>query len=394
MKRFVPDALRGGRDMRWTVSAVIAVVLLLGAGGIAVAHFRPGSTPLASVTVKASTCTDAYRRLLLRPSQIASAGSVCLPQSLKFTGELAGSVSQAYTANADDTGPSGGCTTPKRWGAYPVAQLAMAIGAKAYRLRISPPGSSEHQGVTFKNLANVVDLSALSTPYTDWSQATGTVTLNPDGVTGTIDVSLLRDIQGAQPVHVTGQWACGRPALTTFDASVPCAGFYALNHLQDADVARMKSQACNPQDLVFSGAISAHLDHAVTDTANPAHWGIYGDNQCGGADNAYDASLKFSIGDESFLLDLNPHSTSESPIGPGQFAVGGGMFSAGAFLWLGTADPSNSGLFVTDPSVSWYGSDGGFTIATDMKSGTIDETFQAVTFSSTVHIKGSWRCAT
>ena len=386
--------------MRGTVSAVIAAVVLLGAGGLAVAHFRPVNSAVAAARIKASTCADAYQRLELRPSQIAAADSVCLAQSLKFTGELAGSVSQAYTANAGDTGPSGGCVTPKRWAGYPVAQLAMAIGAKAYRLRISPPGSSEHQAVTLISLANVVDLSALSSPYTDWSQASGTVTVNPDAVTGTIDVSILRDVQGAQPVHITGQWACGTPALTSFDATIPCASFYALNNLQDADVARMKAQACNPQDLTFSGDISAHLDHAVTDRANPAYFGSYGDNQCSGADNAYDASLKFSIGDESFLLDLNPHSPSESPIGPGQYAADSGTWGPNAFLWLGTADPSNSGVFVPDqgpdPIVSWSGIDGGFTIANDMKSGTIDETFGGVEYShasSTVHISGTWRCA-
>jgi hypothetical protein len=385
--------------MRWTVSAVIAAVLLLGAGGVAVAHFRSASTPLASVTVKASTCSDAYRRLLLRPSQVTVANSVCLAQSLKFNGELAGSVSQAYTANADDAGPSSGCMTPKRWGDYPQAQLAMAVGAKAYRLRISPPGSSEHLGVTFKNLTKVVDLSTFSDPSTDWSQATGTLTLNPDGVTGTIDVSLLRNVAGAQPVHIAGQWACGTPALTTFDATVPCASFYALNHLQDADLARMKAQACNPQNLIFSGDISAHLDHAITDTAISAPPGIYGDNHCDGAGNQYDASFKFSIGDESFLLDLAPRSASDSPIGPGQYPAGAGPFSASAFLWLGHADASNNGLFVTDgaigPSVYWYGIAGSFTIATDMKSGTIDEMFQGLGdhASSTVHITGSWRCA-
>ena len=386
--------------MRWTVSAVIAAVLVFGAGGVALAHLRPGSSAMASARVKASTCADAYRQLKLRPSQIADAGSVCLAQSLKFTGELAGSVSQAYMANADDTGPSGGCLTPKRWGDYPVAQMAMAIGAKPYRLQISPTGSSEHQGVAFTRLTNVVDLSALSAPYTDWNQATGTVTVNPDGVTGTIDASLLRDVQGAQPVHITGQWACGRPGLTTFDATVPCGSFYALNHLQEADVARMSAHACNPQDLIFSGAISAHLNHTVTDRATPAYFGSYGDNQCGGADNAYDASLKFSIGDESFLLDLNPRSTSESPIGPGQHAAGSGMFGPNAFLWLGAADPSNSGVFVTDqgpdPIVIWSGIDGSFTIANDMKSGTISETFGGVSYShasSTVQITGTWRCA-
>jgi hypothetical protein len=225
------------------------------------------------------------------------------------------------------------------------------------------------------------------------------VTVNPGGVTGTIDASLLRDVAGAQPVHITGQWACGTPALTAFDASVPCASFYALNHLQDADVARMKAQACNPQDLIFSGDISAHLDHAITDTAISAQGGIYGDNQCGAGGNEYDAALKFSLGDESFLLDLTPRFASDSPIGPGQYPAGAGPFSANANLWLGQADPSQSGLFVIDgglePGVHWYGSGGSFTIAPDMKSGTIDESFSGaiVHTDSTVHITGSWRCA-
>src|ERR1700736_4483474 len=150
--------------MRWTASLVIAVVLLLGAGGVAVAHFRSGSAPMSSVTLKASTCADAYGRLSLRPSQIAAAKSVCMSQSLKFSGELTGSVSQAYTANADNTGPSGGCTTPKRWSDLPQAQLALVVGAKAYRLQISPPGSSELQVVTFKTLAHAVDLSSFADP--------------------------------------------------------------------------------------------------------------------------------------------------------------------------------------------------------------------------------------
>lgn len=385
--------------MRWTVSAVIVVVLLLGAGGVAVAHLRSGSTALARVTLKPSTCTDAYRLASLRPSQITAAKSVCLVQTLKFSGELSGSVAQAYAVSTDNASPSSGCTTPKRWDGYPQAVLAMAVGAKAYRLHISPPGSSEHQGVTFKNLTNVVDLALFSDPSTDWSQATGSVTVNPDGITGTIDASLLRDVAGAQPVHVAGQWACGTPEQTTFDASVACGNFYALNHLQDADVARMKAQACNPQDLIFSGDISAHLDHAITDTTIPAQGGIYGDNQCSAGGTEYDAALKFSIGDESFLLDLTPRSLSDSPIGPGQYAAGAGLFSANANLWLGHADPSQSGLFVIDgglePGVHWYGSDGSFTIGPDMKSGTIDETFSGaiVNTDSTVHITGSWRCA-
>jgi hypothetical protein len=391
MNRFVPEALRGGRRMRWTVSAVIALVLLLGVGGVAVAHFRSGSTPATSITLKPSTCANAYRLVSLRPSQITAANSVCLVQALKFTGELAGSVAQAYAVSADNAGPSSECAVPKRWDGYPQALLAMVIGSKAYRLRISPPSSSEHQAVTINNLANVVELAAISDPSTDWSQATGIVTLNPDGTTGTIDASLLRDVAGAQPVHVTGQWACGAPqALPALDASVPCANFYALNQLPDADVARMKASACNAENLTLSGDINAHLDHAITDTAIAPHPGVDGDNFCGTVGDNYTAAFKFTVGDESFELDLN--ANKYPAVDAGQYPT---TSADGAVLWTGHADPSSQGQFVSDDQVFWAGRGGSFTIAPDMKSGTLDVSLAGPIdhAGSTVHITGNWRCA-
>ena len=83
-------------------------------------------------------------------------------------------------------------------------------------------------------------------------------------------------------------------------------------------------------------------DHAVR-----PHPGIDGDNYCGAIGNQYDASLKFSIGDESFLLNLNPRAYPS--VGPGLYAAGSGPFSANAFLWLGQADPGQGGLFLPDP---------------------------------------------
>ncbi len=393
MNRFLPVGLRGSNRVRWILAAVLVVLLLVGLGAVAIAHFRSGNNVVANATQKPSTCADAYKLLALRPSQITAANSACFVQSLKFSGELAGAVAQAYAVSADSSGPTSACTEPKRWSAYPRVSMAMVIGAKAYRLRISPPGSSEHQRMKITNLANVLEVAAISEPSTDYSQASGTVTLNPDGITGTIDATLLRDAAGAKPVHLTGQWACGAPIpAPSFDTAVPCSRFYALTHLGESDVARMKAQACNAQDLAFSGAISGHLDYAITDRTFAAYPGINGDNFCAGVGTQYDASLKFSVGDESFLLNLNPRSSRS--IGPGQYAAGGSGFGANAVLWLGHADPERNGRFVTDNKVFWVTS-GSFTIANDMKSGTIDETFSGIASDtgSTVRITGSWRCA-
>ena len=385
MSTFARQLLTGRNRVRWLAAAVIAVVLLLGIGGAAVARLRSATTPLAAAISKPSTCADAYRLLSLRPSEIAAAQPVCLVQSLKFTGELAGTVAQGYAVGTDTTSPTSMCMEPKRWNAYPQALLAIVIGAKAYRLRIWVPGGSEHQAVTLSNLANVVDLATISNPSTDWSQASGTLVLNPDGITGTIDASLSRDAAGAQPVHVSGQWACGAPLpMPAFDAAVPCASFYALNHLHDADVARMKASGCHASNLTFSGGISGQLDHTITDSVSP-HPGIDGDNFCGTIGEDYTAALKFSIGDESFLLDMNVHRYPAAV--PAQY-------SAAVTLWLGHADPDNQGLFVTDDKVFWSGSGVTMTLSTDMKSGTLDATLAGVVSNAgnPVKVKGSWRC--
>jgi hypothetical protein len=380
--------------MRWTIAAVICALLLLGIGGVAFAHFRSGAVVVDSGTGKPSTCSDTYRLVSLRPSEITTAHSVCLVQSLKFTGELAGMVGEAYTVSADAASPTSMCAVPKRWDGFPQARLAMVIGSKAYRLRISPPGASAHQAATINNLSSAVELASISDPSTDWSQATGTVTLNPDGITGMIDANLVRDAAGAQPVHVSGQWACGAPLpQPASDASAPCTNFYALNQLQPADVARMKARACNTENLTFSGDISAHLGHAVTDTAIAPQIGYGGDNFCGSGGEEYTATLKFSVGDESFLLDLD---VSNYPsVGPGKYSAQSTGASVGAVLFLGHADPANHGVFVADDQVFWLGSGGTFTIARDMKSGTLNATLRGSLShaGSTVHIAGSWRCA-
>ena len=378
------------RNVLIAVGALV-VLIVAGFGAVRVLSAKTASTTI--VAAKPSSCDDAFRVLKLAPSMITAARSVCLTQSLQFTGEVNGSVGQAFPVEADGVGATSMCTVPKRWDGLPKALLALAVGSKAYRLRVSPPGWSEHQALTLHNLQGQLELVSIANPNTDWSQASGSVGVNADGISGTIDADVIRDVSGARPVHISGAWACGTRVAPSAGASDACSLFYALNHIQDADLARMKARACLAQDLTFSGAISAHLDHAINDAAYRIAPGINGDNNCAAVGGQYDVSLKFSIGDESFLLNLNPRAYPS--VGPGQYSAGSGPFSANAFLWLGAADPSRHGWFVADQQVYWYGSSGSFTINSDMKSGTVDETFSGMFdhSSSTVRLSGSWRCA-
>lgn len=373
-------------------AAVIAGVLLVALGGFAfVRAIATRNVPaLSAATAKPTTCADAYRLLKLRPSEITAANPVCLIQSLQFSGEVIGSVAQAYAINADTVAPTSTCAKPKRWSSYPQALLGFVVGGKGYRLRITPPGVSEHQVLAISNASGVVELASISDPSVDWSRASGAVTVNADGTTGSIDVDLLRDVSGARPVHVAGQWACGAPLpVPASDANTPCANFYALNHLHDEEIARMKSSGCNTQSLSFSEDVSGQVDRAVTDSV-ARHPGFGGDNYCGVVNGQYTATLKFSLGDESFLMDLG--AFNYSGIGPGDYPAAASGSSIGVVLFLGTADPEHQGQFVTDNKIFWMGRSGTFTIAPDMKSGSVDAELHAIVSNSAVHVKGSWRC--
>jgi hypothetical protein len=380
--------------MRRNVAIVVGALLLLvlaGFGIVRLAFAHSGASAIA--VAKPATCADAYRILKLAPSQISAANSVCLTQSLQLSGEVIGGVGEAYTVSQDGVEPTPMCGEPKRWSGFPQALLAFVAAGRGYRLRISAPGSSEHQPVTLNNPGNVVELASISDPSQDWSQASGSLALNPDGVSGNLDVNLLQDVAGAQPIHLTGQWACGAtPAPPAFDASAPCSTFYALNQLSVDDTARMKASACHVEDLTFRGNLSGHLDHAITDPASSPHIGFGGDNFCTTSGQQYEATLKFSIGDESFLLDLD--TSSYGGVLTGQYPAQGSGTSIGVVLFLGHADPSNHGAFATDDQVFWLASSGSFSIDPGMKSGTIDATLTGQTNpDSSVQIKGTWRCA-
>jgi hypothetical protein len=379
--------------MRRTVAIVLCAIVVIALVVFAVGRLlSPHDSPATLAASKPATCADAYRVLKLAPSQISAANPVCLTQSLNLSGEVTGQVAEAYTVAQDSAAPTAMCGEPKRWSAFPQALLALVAGGKAYRLRISAPGTSEHQPVSVSNLTNVVELASISDPSLTWHLGAGKVMLNADGVTGTLDVNILQDVSGAVPVHITGRWACGAPLpLPTFSASAPCASFYAINHLSAADVARMKARACHAQDLTLAGDVSAHLDHAVTDTVDP-QFGVGGDNICRTGSEEYEATLKFSVGDESFLLNLG--ASQYQGVTPGRYPAASGT-AIGVVPFLGYADPSSHGDFVTDDKVIWVGSSGTFSIAKDMKSGTVDATVSALTGNtgSKVRIKGSWRCA-
>src|SRR5713101_1092965 len=157
--------------MQRNVAIGVAALILLGLGAFGVVRMVSlgGASATTFVAAKPTTCADAYKVLKLRPSQVA------------------GTVGQAYPVDSNSVSPTPMCSEPKRWDGFPTALLAFVAGGKGYRLRISAPGPSEHQVVTLNSLVGVVELSSISNPSQRWSQATGSLILNADATSGTID---------------------------------------------------------------------------------------------------------------------------------------------------------------------------------------------------------------
>src|SRR5260370_31636500 len=199
--------------MQRNVAIGITALIVLGLGAFGVVRLMSvrGAVATAFVAAKPTTCADAYKGLKLRPSEVASANPVCLNQSLQLSGEVVGTVGQAFPVDADSVTPTQMCSVPKRSDGFPTALLAFVAPGKGYRLRISAPGISEHQAVTLNSLASVVELSSISNPSQRWNQATGSLILNADATIGTIDANLFGDVNWAAPVHITVRSAFGAP---------------------------------------------------------------------------------------------------------------------------------------------------------------------------------------
>jgi hypothetical protein len=112
-----------------------------------------------------------------------------------------------------------------------------------------------------------------------------------------------------------------------------------------------------PQDLTFDGPITGRVDNAVT--------------SCGGGNGQYNAALISDIGSTHLTVYL----TLVNDKGPGNYPAGNGD---------GTIN-----IAVHTQSVDYFGSSGGFTIADDHRSGTIN-----TVFTGGLRVTGKWTCAT
>jgi hypothetical protein len=129
-----------------------------------------------------------------------------VPEDLNFSGALSGHLTKAHRGNAYIC--AGGNLLPKNpntTGQLAVGPIVGALGGKEVQLNITKidyhgPGTYNAGGVSFE---------VGTDHYFPVSAPSGTVTVNPDGRSGTVTVDLALNGKTTSPVgHVQGAWQC------------------------------------------------------------------------------------------------------------------------------------------------------------------------------------------
>ena len=211
------------------------------------------------------------------------------------------------------------------------------------------------------------------------------MTMDASGFKGSMDVDLKRDVVGANPVHIKGDWSCGSPpAQPSPDPSVPCSTYFAAANLPPS-VVDPKSVPCLPQDLTLTGGLRFHVTEAVNLPGGSFH-----SVMCGGllSSDQQNYASKQSFADSGTAYDL-VFDTHREPInGPLPFPdLGPSSESAG----VGGPTPS---LTLSTGAVNWSSTGGTYHVNADHKTGTVNmDLVGGLDKNQTVHVSGSWRCA-
>ncbi len=339
------------------------------------------STPPTTASVKSvPSCRPIYAALNLPLSEATKSDSEgrCLAQKLSFKGEIAGEANVAVVTTA--------CTKPLGRGDQPPSpELQIVVAGKSYSLALplSPPYQPQRPAVSAGTSTDdaQVEITDRAKPDTPWAATGGFVYFNPDGRSGTLNVALMRNVSGAQPGHVSGEWRCGAPAASPSPAPGPCGAIATSPGLQPADVVRLKAAPCLAQDLTLTNPVSGHADHGLGVESSTS---TFKDVPCGGSDDHhYNSSVAFRVQNETFFFAMGLRADSfDPPLPTGEYGP----------LVPNVIGDTPSATIVSG-STTWASHDGKFSIAQDRHSGTVDMNFVLGSTNDTVHLAGSWRCA-
>ncbi|MDP9325620.1 MAG: hypothetical protein M3O87_03685 [Candidatus Dormibacteraeota bacterium] len=147
-------------------------------------------------------------------------------------------------------------------------------------------------------------------------------------------------------------FASASPSPTPVTQASPSASGSAVSN-QGATSAQSRLPIA--QDLNLDGAITGKIDKAVT--------------SCGGANGQWNAALSASLSG----TDLTIYMTLVNDKGTGKYPA--------------RNDDGTINIAVHTKSLDYLGDTGGFTIADDHRSGSID-----TNFTSGLHVSGNWVC--
>ena len=344
---------------RVTVVVLALICVLVGCGQQAAAPQRSPS---------AAACAP----------QSASPQGGCLSQGFRMSGELSGTVADAFVETR--------CPVPLLGERLSATTMDFTLDGHGYRLALDPgattflekPITVTQAGSPMLGRLSVTDTGAAS--LAAWESTGGSMVIDASGAGGTLALQLLaQNTSGARPLRVDGAWRCAGVVRTSSATPSACSTVLSAPHPEGADLVALANAPCQPVSLDLSGALVGHADQAAL--VAPAT-----ELQVGCNRTRQGLQAQFDIALDGRLVTITVWLRREPPRG----ALAAGTYPDPGYLE--GIDPLP--VTVAAGVLHWGYKSGTVTLAPDLTGGSMDADLQGGSpeFGETVHISGTWRC--
>ena len=310
--------------------------------------------------------------------QPASPQGGCVTQGFRMSGELSGTVADAFVETR--------CSVPILGARLSATTMDFRLEGHRYRLVLDPgattflekPITVTQSGSAMLARLSITDTSAASLGA--WESTGGSMQVDASGTGGTLALQLLaQNTGGARPLRLDGAWRCGRGMSTSSSTPSACSTLLSAPHPEGADLVALATAPCQPISLGVSGALVGHADQAAL--IAPA-----ADLQAGCNRTGQGLQAQFDFALEGRVVTITVWLRRE----PLRGALAAGTYPDPGYLQ--GIDPLP--VAASAGRLRWGYKSGTVTLATDLGGGTMDADLQGGSpdFGETVHISGTWRC--
>jgi hypothetical protein len=343
-----------------------AMVLVLGLVCVPVGCSQQAATPQPSPSP--AVCAP----------QSASPNGGCLAQGFRMSGELSGTVADAFVETR--------CPVPLLGERLSPTTMDFRLEGHGYRLVLDPgattflekPITVTQSGTSTLGRLTITDTGVATVGA--WESTRGSMSVDASGIAGTLALQLLaQNTSGARPLRLDGSWRCAQAISASSPTPSACSAVLSAQHPEGADMVALAAGTCRPLSLDLSGALAGHADAAVL--VAPAT-----DLQSGCIRTGQGLETQFDVAVDGRVVTITVWLRRE----PLRGSLAAGNYPDPGYLE--GIDPVP--VAVSTGRMRWAYKSGTVTLGADLAGGTIDADLQGGSpgFGETVHISGAWRC--